>query len=298
MRRIGAEGWLPQVVVRCGSLVLLAGLVSPAQVPLIFPSDTESPSQADGAKLLEAACPKHTVSGEVIECKTGCPDFTDFGQFGDRFEWKLVGVTRGHFLSPSSEDAALWMEGCEPHSENFGGTVLVTKRAGRWSMVWYKPGVETSQCHKVRLPAGREILVCIGETGAQGNITRELYVEDLLHPSAALMAGEISFFSAFDNTLTCGWTDQDEHEPYAVVHTQVDKVEFVSRDGGSVPVVAVTASFGERTPTPADVKACMANKGKVLPAMKSHRIEFVFNGHDYAPTPSNASSARIFAGDR
>jgi hypothetical protein len=266
-------------------------------VPPIFPSDTESPWQADGATLLEAACPKHTVSGKDIECKTGCPDFTGFGQFGDRFEWKLVGVTRGHFLSPSSEDAALWLEGCEPHGENFGGTVLVTKRAGRWTMVWYKQGVETSQCHKARLPSACEILVCIGETGAQGNITRELYVEDLLNPSAALMAGEISFFSAFDNTLTCGWTDQDEHEPYAVVHTQVDKVEFVS-SGGGVPVVAVTASFGERTPTPAEVKACMANKGSVLPAMKSYHLEFVFNGHDYQPNPSSAGAAKIFAKDR
>ena len=105
-----------------------------------------------------------------------------------RFPWTLTRVTRGHFLSPTSEDAALSMEGCEPHSENFAGTILLTKHDGQWVMDWYKEGSVTQQCHKIRLKTGRDILVCIGQSGAQGVVWTDLYLEDLLHPTANLMA--------------------------------------------------------------------------------------------------------------
>ena len=167
--------------------------------------------------MLEAVCPSDVAVGKIIECRKGCPDFTGFGRSGDRFPWSLVAITRGHFLSPTSEDAVLWMGGCEPDDENFGGTVLLTKRSHRWSMLWYKTGVETAQCHKVRLRGGREILVCIGSAGGQGTTATSLYSEDLLSPKPALMASEGdddgTFLTAFDSTQSCGWNDDNQQEP-------------------------------------------------------------------------------------
>jgi hypothetical protein len=159
----------------------------------IFPSDGKPPVEANGAELLQAVCP-----GQV-----------------------------------TSDDAVLSMQGCESHAENFGGTILLTRSFQGWAMKWYKAGVETSQCHKVSIQDGREILVCIGETGGQGNVRTELYVEDLLRPAATLMAEDESpFFSANDNSLRCG-------EDPEVTRSFIEKVEFA----GSA--ISVTASFGQ-----------------------------------------------------
>jgi hypothetical protein len=138
-------------------------------------------------------------------------------------------------------------------------------------MEWYKPGIVTSQCHKVPLQDGREILVCIGETGGQGNVRRELYVEDLLRPAATLMAEDESpFFSANDNSLRCG-------EDPEVTRSFIEKVAFA----GSA--ISVTASFGQGS----SAQPCS-------PPVKSHHLDFVFDGHDYKPTPASAEAARLF----
>src|SRR6202022_3007343 len=131
------------------SLMFLAASIMWAQpsdhtAEPIFPSDGKNPRQVNGAKLLETVCPGNVVTGKEIECRTGCPESTSFGSIGDHdFEWSLGAVTQGHFLSPTSYDAVLWMQGCEPHSANFGGTVLLTRRSQQWMMLWYQGGIET-----------------------------------------------------------------------------------------------------------------------------------------------------------
>jgi hypothetical protein len=255
-----------------------------------------SPKQAGGESLLEAVCPGAVKTGKEIGCRTGCPDFTSFGEMGDRFDWSLGAVTRGHFRSATSDDAALWMRGCEPHSFNFGGTVLLTRGAEKWQMIWYKPAIQTESCHKVRLRGGREVLVCIGAAGSQGTVVTGLYVEDLLYPKPTLMAGEDgdgTFFSAFDSTLACGGIQGDEHKPFPLIRTHIDKVEFSTSKNGT-PVVTVAARFGKKELTPEDVLACLAQQPGVLPRTRSYRMDFLFNGHGYKTAPWSAEAVRIF----
>ncbi len=290
----------------------------------LFPSDSKNPARAGGAKLLEAVCPGKVGVGKVFECKIGCPDFTAFGGNGERllprdpgdsFPWSLESVTRGHFVSPSSEDAVLSMAGCEPHSENFGGTILLTKRSQRWSMVWYKMGVYTRQCHKVPLRDGREILVCIGNYGGQGLIWRSLYSEDLLNPQSTLMASksddDSTFFIAFDNTETCGHNDENEQKLDPLVRADIDEVEFSTSKDDSASRVSVTASFGKKPMNPKAFDACFAwvrraearnasleetvpKVDQLLPKLKTYRMEFMFDGHRYRPTRSSLETVRMF----
>ena len=165
-------------------LQMLAGPLASAQV---FASDSLKRAEGGGA-ILEVVCPGQVISGTESGRRTGCPKFTDFGIDGDAFKWSPVAVISGHFLSPTSEDAALSMQGCEPHSENFGGTILLTRRAQHWAMLWYKAGVDTTKCHKVQLRDRRDVLVCIGGSRAQGIVVTDLYVGDLLAPTGSLMA--------------------------------------------------------------------------------------------------------------
>jgi hypothetical protein len=254
--------------------------------------------QAGGAELLEAVCPGHVVSRKEMSCRGVCPKFTSFSN--EKFRWSLALVTRGHFVSPSSEDAVLSMNGCEPHSENFGGTILLTRRAQRWTMLWYKPGVDTGQCHKVSLPTAREILVCLGDFGGQGNIFTELYVEDLLAPRPSLMAGGRGFFQLFDNTFTCGWNIEDHAKPDPLMRAFIEKVEFETTAKTDVAPISVTAHFGKRSMKPADVQACEEYLRKrvlgsrFVPPTKTYRLDFIFAGHDYKLTRSSAAVARIF----
>jgi hypothetical protein len=162
----------------------------------IFPSDGKPPAETNGAELLQAVCPGEVEVGEKIGCGKHCPSFTIFGDFGMSDGWSLTRVTRGHLLSPTSNDAVLSMEGCEPQSQNFGGTILLTRGAQEWTMEWYRSGIETSQCHKVPLQNSREILVCVGRWVAPtGHSGTDLYVEDLLSPVGSLMASDGSPFS-------------------------------------------------------------------------------------------------------
>jgi hypothetical protein len=294
MGHAGIDGRPPRVVFAWVLLVIALGAAARAQT--VFPSDGEDPRQSGGAELLEAVCAGRVASSKEIRCRTACPTFTGF--HGEPFDWYLARVTRGHFISPTSEDAALWMEGCEAHSENFGGTILLTRRSNRWAMLWYKAGVVTERCHKVPLKSGREVLVCMGTYGAQGDNTTELYVEDLLRPTCVMMAegDNAPIFQVNDDTLTCGEGagDAEPDQPYPITRAFIEKVEF------NAIAMSVTARFGKRPMKPEDSSACTEEDlrehsvAKFFPLTKRYRIDFLFDGHDYKLAPASAAAARIF----
>jgi hypothetical protein len=264
----------------------------------IFPSDTQAPKRAGGAELLEAVCPGRVAIAEKIHCKGECPSFTTFPDFED---WELTGVTRGHFLSTSSDDAVLSMTGCEPHGENWGGTVLLTREPRGWKMLWYKAGVETSKCHKVPVENAREILVCLGSYGGQGTVVSALYVEDLLAPTLVLMAsGGREFFNVLDNVSLAGSCRDLDGGPVPLRRGGIDKVEFGKNANDGLAVV-VTASLGEKRPTSEEIETCESTLAKVEPrhkldvflGTKTYHLEFFFDGHDFKPTPEGAKAAQL-----
>lgn len=65
--------------------------------------------------------------------------------------WEADSVLFGHFLSGASEDVLIGCTGCEGHPALFGGTLLLTKKSGEWTPVWYKPGVIVRHCRRVPL---------------------------------------------------------------------------------------------------------------------------------------------------
>jgi len=304
MRRAVAPCLRPFGIILPGAAILLTVSVTFAQPPnrleAVFPTDSKDPRQAGGAELLQAVCPGAVETGKHIGSDTPCPDYTDFGRFGDRLPWSLEAVTLGHFLSPTSEDAVLWMSGCESHASNLGGTILLTRKSRKWTTLWYRSAVQTAQCHKVLRSDRREILVCIAEDGAQGNNMIELYVEDLLNPKPTLRAGggnDGTFFVAFDDTATCGWQQgADAPDTSPVIRTSIDMVRFSTRiePNASAPSMSVGAGFGKKQMTPEDVKACRDGREAVLPSVKSYRMDFFYDGHGYEPATSSADTVQIF----
>jgi hypothetical protein len=167
-------------------------------------------------------------------------------------------------------------------------------------MLWYKGGVETSQCHKVALKGGRETLVCLGGYGGQGYVTYALYMEDLLDPRPVLMASEDAhFFQVLDNTLTCGSNMNDDSKPNPLLFTSIDKIQFQARDGNPSSLMTLTIRQGWRQVTAAEVKVCETGSPgpaevnqDFLPSTKTYRITFILNGHGaYELAPESATAA-------
>ena len=317
---------MPKPKVQPKALAVISGLVLMAsnahgQTHTIFPSDGRDLQKAD-AELLEAVCPgkvgKIAValipgkewSGCLNYCPEGAP--LDIGKFPveKQGEPHLFGLTAdavyyGHFLSPTSEDALLSESGCETHQELFGGAVLLTKRSRLWKMVWYRPGVLTEKCHKVALRDRRETLVCIGQNF--------LYTEDLLNVKAAADMGLVGgFFALSDNRFCCAPVYDDPLVGTEVSWGDLEKVEFGKNTAAGPPPISVTATFGKGKWTAEAVNArdralqheydvSVAARGTerdyeaLLPPLKRYHLDFVWDGHDYKPTPASAATAKIFA---
>ena len=150
-------------------------------------------------------------------------------------------------------------------------------------MLWYKGGVETRHCHKVPLRDGRDILVCVNGWEHMGQQWVGLYFIDLL--DAEKPGG---FFTAWSNLFVpCD-------DPSLYLST-IDKVEFLAKKINDLPVTSVTASLGEKQRSHEDIEACKRDPDSMaLPPSKTYRMEFVFNGHGYEPTPSSAAIVRLF----
>jgi hypothetical protein len=280
------------------AILLLATAASNAAT--IFPSDGEDPRRPENRALIEAACPGHVREGQkYLSCDAKCPDNAGLPEYGSG--WWFVRVTRGHFLSPQSNDAVLDTSGCEPHSENFGGSILLTRRGNRWVQLWYKAGVETSQCHKAALAHGRDLLVCMGTYGGQGTVNTQLDVEDILAPEPNLMAGDGGFFQSSDTVETCGGYG-GEGDPDPLTRAVIERVEFLADEKHADARILVTASFGRRHLTSDQATACIAAQRpggfgalSFAPATKRYKMQFLFDGHNYKPSPDSRLAARIFA---
>jgi hypothetical protein len=271
-------------------LLILSAAVALAQTPApIFPDDTQDPIKAGGTDLLEAVCPGKVVvnSKKEMVCNVPCPSFTSFPN--EPIDWRLKRVVRGHFLSTTSDDAALAMGGCEPHSYNFGGTILLTKRAGKWETQWYRGGVPIETCHTGRLQNSREILVCAGSWGGQGNVWSELYSEDLQNPTPALMAGRASIFSVFDNTGTCGYNPKDESTFKPITLHYIERVSFQTQPDGTLSGLSIIARKGARKMTRQAAQDCNKQYSPQKPTKQidfrpptvPYRVDFAFDGKTF-----------------
>lgn len=264
------------------ALILTAASAGLAQSPppeTIFPSDGQDPRQAP-VELLNAVCPQRVMVGQEMECRSGCLPDSIVGRQGYPGVWSLGPMYRGHFVSALSDDAVIGADGCEPHANNFGGTILLTRGVPGWTMLWYRGGLRTGQCHKVTLPGGRDILVCVSWYGGNGGSYTNLFVPDLVD-------GKPGWSLIGDQFNNCGGFGNSQHDPVHAIESHIKKVEFLPGKAGMPPIVSVTATFTDAWVKP-DGPGCL------LPPPKTYRIDFFFDGHKYQPTPATAAAAKIF----
>ena len=264
-------------------LIAIAGLRG-AELPL---GKLQPVPAAEAKELLRAVCPRAVVEGKGC---ASCPAYTDPKWPGT---WDLEAVHYGHFAGKEDE-AALAMNGCAPHSLQFGGTVLLVRREGRWKMQWSELGLITSRCASVPRKDGRDLLVCETEDMHQGIGDRAVFVADLGRASGERQTGLLGIS---DNMNTCG-------ENVAETTTSIDPLQSAAYHQIEFDPVAarlrIDVEYGWRPYTRPEMLACREAQGKnkplpeaLAPKAKTYRVEFDFNGDRFRVSPASVGAKRV-----
>ena len=152
----------------------------------ILKSQTRMLGQGEAGRILCRFCetPVRAVKGVDLTCTTRRLG-PDFSSIVDR-TFHPKGVIFGHFLAPESDDAAVSGSSAEGHAGRYGGTLLLSRRGGAWTPIWYRSALIIDSCEKIALPDQRQILLCEDEDSGIGHALHYLYAVDFEHPSDLL----------------------------------------------------------------------------------------------------------------
>lgn len=224
------------------------------------------PTAAETKELLAAVCPGSSRFGKgSASCET-CPSFVKSG-WDERFG--LRSVVYGKFLDTHTPNAVLDFDGCEPHANNFGGSVILRwKGLTRWEFVRYEPGSRTSDCQKITAGDGHDLLLCrVGWMG-QGYTVDGLSLLDLRGK-----ANWKPLLSLNANTGTC---DNDLYQ-----------IEIVSWELRSQRLRVQAAATQWRR----SGEGCQEAKPP-LGATRRYTLEYRFDGSRFVPTAQTARLAK------
>jgi hypothetical protein len=94
----------------------------------------------------------------------------------DFFELELL--VSGHFTAANAEQRLAVFNGCEPHSENWGGTLIAERQGDKFKSLRYLSGLHPQACKAYHRPDGRDLAVCELSDAHQSISTDSLSVLD------------------------------------------------------------------------------------------------------------------------
>jgi hypothetical protein len=256
----------------------------------ISPDNGPEVSKQTAATLLKAAC-----EGEVKgnSCSK-CPDSEDGS-------WAIHSVLLGHFSSPRSEEALVGTGGvCSySNSSGVGATILLGKRNGKWIKLENVMAFELDHCMKKTLRSSREFLMC-----ESNDYFREGTFAYML---ASVMVENEEL--KFHNLLTAADTTKVCMEGRAQ-KAEVKNIEFRDLNGDGLEDISIAATYGAFEMTGRRKEQCDAasddfsrdvKPGKKFPqpsVMKTYKIDLLFDGNRYTPTPESSAAVALFHWDR
>ena len=154
-----------------------------------IPADL-SPDLAQQIGFLSDLCnvAMHYESGGAHRIHVGCRSCPPFegpaavsdGRIAvdgkDFFELELF--IPGHFTGANADQRLAVFRGCEPHSSNWGGTLIAERQGDKFRSLRYLSGLRPQACQAYRRPDGRDLAVCEFSDAQQSISTDTLSVLD------------------------------------------------------------------------------------------------------------------------
>jgi|GEM_PF-1198676 len=244
------------VLTVCSSLTLFAPALAASH-------SSQKPTLKQAKELMAGVC----SSGATTGACSPCPGFADSG-FDDGMT--LEAVTYGKFLKGKDTYALLDLSGCEPHVNNFGGSVLLRWQGlTRWKFVKYAPGYRTENCLKYPAQDGRDLLLCEAGYAGMGTVISSLLLEDLSQKEAA---GQ-QLFSTSDSSGACLESGSVQ---------ELLEWKQIKLNGDRYPDLRATVKSGVYTRDTTQKDACSV----VLKAgsVRTYTLEYSFDGAKFTPT--------------
>lgn len=194
----------------------------------------------------------------------------------------------GSFTSAGADQRALPMAGCEPHSENFGGMVLLERGADGFIFHRYVSGLSADQCWPVRRDDGRDLLVCTRADAHQGTGEQQLFVWDFAASDAQLLERD-SLVDVKDDEMSGCWSERGTAVSSAQMgiprlSQRAGRVELtIELDVRRGPVTAAyLARCQELQETPEGALPDPKHRPRMLLASQTARLVFRFDGANFA----------------
>jgi hypothetical protein len=236
-------------------------------------------SKQTAAEILVAACEGGKVDGDSC---SKCPN-------SDDGPWAISSVITGHFSSAGSEEVIVSSDSCYPQYPGIGIQVLLGKRNGKWIKLEDSMSSRDA-CTRRKMPSGREFLICESwgyhRDGEVSHSLSTAMVED------DKLAGR-ELFRASDTTAQC-WEGTAEN-------AEIKDVVFHGLD------ISITATAGFFQMNGRRLEQCRAafadavqTTGKGVkqypqpPAVKTYKIQYLFDGKGYTLTPASRAAAALF----
>lgn len=219
--------------------------------------------------MLAAICGASNISpssdGVMVESCQTCPSFTsNSGNPGGTIEQ----IIYGSFTAPGLDEALVDLGDCEPHVNNWGGSILLRRSDQEWSMVQYEPGLRSLSCLTFSQD-GLDSVVCEHSYINQGYLVNWLNQLEF-EPDRI---GRTELINVTSNTGSC-------RPPFYSVEIVETQSQDVNNDGLS-DLVAVLTEARETSPENESQQIrCEPN----LPAPTIHELTFLFDGRSFTPT--------------
>jgi len=119
-----------------------------------------------------------------LGCRT-CPPFEGPAAVSDgriavdgKDFYELELYIPGHFTSSNADQRLAVFNGCEPHSSNWGGTLIAERQGDKFKTLRYLSGLRPQACQAYHHPDGHDLAVCEFSNAQQSISTDTLSVLD------------------------------------------------------------------------------------------------------------------------
>jgi hypothetical protein len=191
----------------------------------------------------------------------------------------LQSVIYGSFTAPRVEEAVASFEGCEPHTSLFGGSIILTKIGGAWSMVRYQSTLITNACVTCRLQSGRDLLLCEQEDGHMDGRSQGIALVDLTKQDYPDCVSNV--FGVVDTSAACGPTS---------VRGTINSAALADSNGGDMPDLRLGITVSHAT-FPNEEGMCAGDAPELT--VQKYKLDFLFQPDTLTFVPAPSSRATV-----